>query len=532
MAEKKKKIINVKRIALVTTVVAICLFLLGGSTYIMMKWIAEKVSKAAKQYTHTVSINPDGTFSTGTTAEELWQSMKESGYEIDKYLSGPEELEILMNAELVTQLPDTRSNVDELIDWDALLDGTLSAPGGSAQWAVDSPEYVNHLKNKLLAYDEKGGNYTSRTNLSILIDNDNCRLSIFEKSGDTYKLIAGWNCYCGYNGINTKHVNKGGAWGTRVSSHRGPRTLSQKGVYHVASKVYSDRTCFVTFNHGSRNPDGSLYCQCQQIHPYEFSNMDADKDPVENRYMSAGCTEVTQERSQWIHDNCPEGTRVVVFDKYNPMPKYNERDEKSEIGTYSQDVNDSKYSSISEDVDKLYYKQYVTSGAKNIPRAVGACGYVAMTLCIKIVNGDYNQNTLTPDKFYQAGVKKYGYNALTLSGNKSGDLTRRIKKLATEQYGVKLQTLKASELSVARLKSILSAGGCLWTPRGKSATFIKPGGKTRKHTNGHTIMFYKYENGGFYAKDDARDGGPMIKYTETQMMNFVRGSNAVTAVFK
>lgn len=107
MADKKKKIINVKRIAIMTAVIAICLFLLGGSTYLMMKWIAERISKAAKQYTHTVSINPDGTFSTGTTAEELWQSMKESGYEIDKYLSGPEELEYLMNAELVTQLPNT-----------------------------------------------------------------------------------------------------------------------------------------------------------------------------------------------------------------------------------------------------------------------------------------------------------------------------------------------------------------------------------------------------------------------------------------
>lgn len=39
---------------------------------------------------------------------------------VDEYLDGPEDLLKLMNAEIITNYPDTRANPDEEIDWDTL----------------------------------------------------------------------------------------------------------------------------------------------------------------------------------------------------------------------------------------------------------------------------------------------------------------------------------------------------------------------------------------------------------------------------
>ena len=43
--------------------------------------------------------------------------------------------------------------------------------------------------------------------------------------------------------------------------------------------------------------------------------------------------------------------------------------------------------------------------------------------------------------------------------------------------------------------------------------------------NGHMIMWYKYENGYFYAKDSARDGGGACKYPEKEFDQYVKRGN-------
>lgn len=72
---------------------------------------------AAGQYTSNVSINDDGTVSSNTTAQELWDKMEKANNRVSEYLSSPEELLKLMNAEMVTQYLDMRKNPDEPIDW-------------------------------------------------------------------------------------------------------------------------------------------------------------------------------------------------------------------------------------------------------------------------------------------------------------------------------------------------------------------------------------------------------------------------------
>ena len=75
---------------------------------------------ASEQYTGNVTINEDGTITTEMTAQEVWDEMTKRGSRVEQYLRSPEELLKFMNAELITNYPDTRPNPDDPIDWETL----------------------------------------------------------------------------------------------------------------------------------------------------------------------------------------------------------------------------------------------------------------------------------------------------------------------------------------------------------------------------------------------------------------------------
>ena len=75
---------------------------------------------AVSQNTGNSEIDEQGNISMGFTAKELWDKMIENGSRVDEYLDGPEDLLKLMNAELITNFPDTRANPDDPIDWDTI----------------------------------------------------------------------------------------------------------------------------------------------------------------------------------------------------------------------------------------------------------------------------------------------------------------------------------------------------------------------------------------------------------------------------
>ena len=108
-----------KKILPVVLIVVLIVVLLAGSAYVVIKWAADVVSKAADNYMNEMTISANGTISNGKTMQELWDEMIKAGYPVDKYLDGPEELARMMQAELVTKYPDTRANPDAPIDWDA-----------------------------------------------------------------------------------------------------------------------------------------------------------------------------------------------------------------------------------------------------------------------------------------------------------------------------------------------------------------------------------------------------------------------------
>ncbi len=84
---------------------------------------------AAGTYINGTKVESDGTISGGSTAQELWDKMLENGSRVDEYLDSPEELARLMKAEIVTQYPDTRSNPDEEINWDEVINDSDTLQG-------------------------------------------------------------------------------------------------------------------------------------------------------------------------------------------------------------------------------------------------------------------------------------------------------------------------------------------------------------------------------------------------------------------
>ena len=75
---------------------------------------------AAEQFINNVTIDENGNITTELTAQELWDKLVKNGSNVNKYLSGPDELLRLMNAQIVTNYPDTRQNPDDEINWDEL----------------------------------------------------------------------------------------------------------------------------------------------------------------------------------------------------------------------------------------------------------------------------------------------------------------------------------------------------------------------------------------------------------------------------
>lgn len=127
-----KIVLNTLKVILFPVIVIVCIILviLAASVYFITvddgtykedDWSSTPF--AASTFVNSTTINGDGTISTNTTAQELWDKMIENGSSVDDYLDSPEELARLMKAEMVTQYPDTRPNPDEEINWDEVING-------------------------------------------------------------------------------------------------------------------------------------------------------------------------------------------------------------------------------------------------------------------------------------------------------------------------------------------------------------------------------------------------------------------------
>lgn len=136
------------------------------------------------------------------------------------------------------------------------------------------------------------------------------------------------------------------------------------------------------------------------------------------------------------------------------------------------------------------------------------CGSVAIMMAAIILSGDY---TLTPNSILAATEARYGGIAPNQGYNK-------FLNYIEEAYGVHHRDL--GHITSEQAKEILSQKGHL-IQVGEGCDgrfglpFCKAEGVPARCCHGHTILFYRYEDGVFYAKDSAPgDGAAMCLYPE------------------
>ena len=164
-------------------------------------------------------------------------------------------------------------------------------------------------------------------------------------------------------------------------------------------------------------------------------------------------------------------------------------------------------------VDKLIYIQWGSRPEVCWPIQITTpqsveCGSVAIMMAAIILSGDY---TLTPNSILAATEARYGGIAPNQGYNK-------FLNYIEEAYGVHHRDL--GHITSEQAKEILSQEGHL-IQVGEGCDgrfglpFCKAEGVPARCCHGHTILFYRYEDGMFYAKDSAPgDGAAMCLYPE------------------
>lgn len=180
---------------------------------------------------------------------------------------------------------------------------------------------------------------------------------------------------------------------------------------------------------------------------------------------------------------------------------------------------------------------YIQQSNKGYPVSGGstnkymACDAVSLTHAVILLTGDYS---ITPNNFHSLAVSMYGasqVNSVHFNGSSNANANVTVlRKASNAKYGVKYRNVEKSKWTVDGIKNILKNKHVILIGE-DNAYFYKPDGSKRKHA-GHTVMFYKYKNGYFYAKDSASDGGAMCPYPESYAKEFFKNAEYITEYYK
>ena len=130
---KKAIITALKPIIIMMLIVCIIVALICSVMYVVTLDTAilkdgswDNVPYASDQYSSSYSIDEDGIASTTMSAQEVWDKLIENKSNVNEYLKNASSLKKLLNAEMVSNLLDTRENPDAPIDWDSINEDTES----------------------------------------------------------------------------------------------------------------------------------------------------------------------------------------------------------------------------------------------------------------------------------------------------------------------------------------------------------------------------------------------------------------------
>ena len=131
----------------------------------------------------------------------------------------------------------------------------------------------------------KAQNYTSATNYLLMVDDDACKMGVFEKTDGKWVLTHFWNCTPGASATPTVH-----------------------GIFTVQAKGHN----FVSY--GSRCYYYTQFCGAYLFHSVTYDPYtDALQDGRLGMHLSHGCVRLSFSNAKWVYDNIPKDTKVVVY---------------------------------------------------------------------------------------------------------------------------------------------------------------------------------------------------------------------------
>ena len=173
-------------------------------------------------------------------------------------------------------------------------------------------------------------------------------------------------------------------------------------------------------------------------------------------------------------------------------------------------------------VEALKFEQHSSQWDFNKYHIKSACGVLAVTEAVQILSN--NPNITVADVIAKGR---------TISGGMEDSNTFKgwaILESTPRKYGFKTGRFIKGNLTSANINEMrqrLQAGDMILA-NSQEAYFLNHTGDTNpKYRNNHTIMFYKYENGKFWAKDSGINANS-IGYTESDLKNYLWRDNSAS----
>lgn len=166
---------------------------------------------------------------------------------------------------------------------------------------IEGVKLDNMGRSKMTAMDRKAQGYSSNTNYLILVNKGDYKVCIYKGRKNAWTKVKEW--YCTHGGSNTPS----GTW--TLDDHVTKRSAKYGwAVFDYSSAAFATHISAGNYFHSILYEKyiGQYY---PNTNPYDEDPM----DPALKKDYSHGCVRLQTENAEWIWDNVPLGTKVVVY---------------------------------------------------------------------------------------------------------------------------------------------------------------------------------------------------------------------------
>ena len=166
---------------------------------------------------------------------------------------------------------------------------------------IDGVKLDSMGRSTMTAIDRKAQGYTSNTNYLILVNKGEYKVCVYKGSQYSWSKVKEW--YCTHGGSNTPN----GTW--TLDDHVTKRSAKYGwAVFDYSSAAFASHISAGNYFH-SILYEKYIGLYYPNTNPYDEEPMDPD---LKQSY-SHGCIRLETENAEWIWDNVPLGTKVVVY---------------------------------------------------------------------------------------------------------------------------------------------------------------------------------------------------------------------------